>query len=240
MLHSAKEPITFVPDRRRSENLGEKNSLMEAHEKELRLISQELHDDLGQRLALLQMQISQLKHKYESSDIVNGLRTLGESVDEMDRDLHRICYRLYPIILDQLGLTVALEACCREFSKYSGIRTTFIKDENLPKHLAKDVSLCLYRLVQEALHNVSKHSGAKWATVTLRGSTSALEVEVKDSGNGFDPDAVQAERGLGLTSMEQRVLRVGGRYDIRSRPGLGTAVKAVLPDRLYNHGSGGH
>jgi signal transduction histidine kinase len=206
---------------------------MEAQEKELRLISQELHDDLGQRLALFQMQIAQLEQRCESFDIVNGLRTLRESVDEMDLDLHRICYRLYPAILDQLGLTVALEAFCREFSQYSGIRTTFISDENLPKHLARDVSLCLYRLVQEALHNVSKHSGAKWATVTLRGSMNALEVEVKDSGNGFDPDASRIKRGLGLASMEQRVLRIGGRYDIRSRPGLGTAVKAVLPDRHY-------
>jgi signal transduction histidine kinase len=233
MQHSAKEPITCVSDRRRGQNPSEGNALIEAQEKELRLISQELHDDLGQRLALLQMQISQLEHKCESGDIVKGLRILRESVDEMDRDLHRICYRLYPAILDQLGLTVALEAFCREFSKFSGIRTTFINNENLPKHLARDVSLCLYRLVQEALNNVSKHSGAKWATVTLRGSMSALEVEVKDSGNGFDPDALQGKRGLGLTSMEQRVLRIGGRYDIRSRPGLGTAVKAVLPDRLY-------
>jgi len=230
MQHSAKEPITYVSDRRRAQNQGEGSALMESQEKELRLISQELHDDLGQRLALLQMQISQLEHQCESGDIVTGLRTLRESVDEMDRDLHRICYRLYPVILDQLGLTVALEALCREFSKFSGIPTTFINDESLPKHLARDVSLCLYRLVQEALHNVSKHSGARWATVTLRGSTSALEVEVKDSGNGFDPDALQAERGLGLASMEQRVQRIGGRYDICSRPGLGTAVKAVLPD----------
>ena len=206
---------------------------MESQEKELRLISQELHDDLGQRLALLQMQISRLEHKCETGDILNGLRTLRESVDEMDRDLHRICYRLYPVILDQLGLTVALEAICREFSKFSGIRTTFINDENLPKHLARDASLCLYRLVQEALHNVSKHSGARRATVILRGSASALEVEVKDSGNGFDPDALQAKQGLGLASMEQRVRRIGGRYDIRSRPGLGTSVRAVLPDRHY-------
>jgi signal transduction histidine kinase len=203
---------------------------MEAQEKELRLISQELHDDLGQRVALLQIQIAQLEQRCESGDIVNGLRTLRESVDEMDRDLHRICYRLYPVILDQLGLTVALEALCREFSKCTGIRTTFM-NENLPRHLPRNVSLCLYRLVQEALHNISKHSGARRATVILRGSTSALEVLVEDSGSGFDPDALRAKRGLGLASMEQRVLRIGGRYDIRSCPGSGTAVKAVIPHR---------
>jgi len=233
MPYSTKEPVPYVSDQRLPHNRAEMSALMEAQETELRLISQELHDDLGQRLALLQMQITQLEHKCKSGDIIHGLRTLGESVDEMDRDLHRICYRLYPAILDQLGLSVALEALCREYSTFSGIRTTLISDEKLPKHLARDVSLCLYRLVQEALHNVSKHSGAMWATVTLRGSTGALEVEVKDSGNGFDPNALHAKRGLGLASMEQRVLRIGGRYDIRSRPGLGTAVKAVLPDPYY-------
>jgi signal transduction histidine kinase len=233
MQYSTKEPISYVSNQWRAHNRGEVSALMEVQETELRLISQELHDDLGQRLALLQMQIAQLEHKCKSGDIVQDLRTLGESVDEMDRDLHRICYRLYPVILDQLGLSVALEALCREYSTFSGIQTTLISDENVPKHMARDVSLCLYRLVQEALHNVSKHSGAMWATVTLRCSTGAIEVEVKDSGNGFDPDALQAKRGLGLASMEQRVLRIGGRYDIRSHPGLGTAVKAVLPDRHY-------
>ena len=228
MQHSAEEPINYVAYRRRAQNRGQEGAPLEAQEEELRLISQELHDDLGQRVAFLQIQIDQLEHRCESRDIVNGLRTLRESVGEMDRDIHRICYRLYPVILDQIGLTVALEALCREFSKYSGIRTTFI-NENPPKHVAKNVSLCLYRLVQEALHNVSKHSGARRATVTLRNSTSALEVVVEDSGSGFDPDALEGKRGLGLASMEQRVLRIGGRYDIRSRPGSGTAVQAVLP-----------
>jgi signal transduction histidine kinase len=158
---------------------------------------------------------------------------LRESVGEMDRDIHRICYRLYPVILDQLGLTVALEAFCREFSQCSGVRTTFT-NENLPKHLAKDVSLCIYRVVQEALHNVSKHSGAKRAIVTLRGSTTALEVIVEDAGSGFHLDALEAQRGLGLANMEQRVLRIGGRYAIRSSPGSGTVVKAILPRRPWS------
>jgi signal transduction histidine kinase len=148
----------------------------------------------------------------------------------MDRDIHSICHRLYPIALTQLGLTVALEAFCREFSRHSGIRTIFVK-EDVPKHVEKNMSLCVYRLVQEALHNASKHSGAKTATVTLRRSINALELVVEDSGIGFDPDALRTKPSLGLTSMEQRVLGIGGRYAIRSRPGFGTAVTAVLPCR---------
>jgi signal transduction histidine kinase len=230
MQHPAKEPINYVPDQRRAPNRDQASSLMEAQEEELRLISQELHDDLAQRLALFQIQIGQLEHRCESRDIVNGLKTLRESVDEMDRDIHRICYRLYPVILDQLGLTVALEAFCREFSRCCGVRTTFIH-ENVPNHLAKDVSLCLYRVVQEALHNVSKHSGARRAMVTLRGSATALEVVVEDSGSGFHPNALQSPWGLGLANMEQRVRRIGGQYAIRSSPGSGTMVQAILPRR---------
>jgi signal transduction histidine kinase len=228
--HPAKEPIKYVPYQRRAPNRRQVGSLMEAQEEELRLISQELHDDLGQRLTLFQIQIDQLERRCESRDIVNGLRTLRESVGEMDRDIHGICYRLYPVILDQLGLTVALEAFCREFSRCSGVQTTFIL-ENLPKNLAKDVSLCLYRIVQEALHNVSKHSGATRATVTLQGSTTTLEVVVEDSGRGFHPNPLEAQRGLGLANMEQRVLRLGGQYALRSSPGTGTVVKAILPRR---------
>jgi signal transduction histidine kinase len=230
MQHPAKEPINSAPHPPRSPHRGLVSTLMETHEEELRLISQELHDDLAQRLALFQIQIDQLEHRCESPDILNGLRTLRESVGEMDQDIHRICYRLYPVTLDQLGLTVALEAFCREFSRFSGVRTTFI-NENLPKHLAKDVSLCLYRVVQEALHNVSKHSGAKRAIVTLRGSATALEAIVEDPGSGFHPNALEAQRGLGLANMEHRVLRLGGRYAIRSSPGWGTVVKAILPRR---------
>jgi signal transduction histidine kinase len=230
MQHPAQERINYVSYHCRVPNRDQVGGLMEAQEEELRLISRELHDDLGQRLALFQIQIDQLEHRCESRDIVNGLRTLRESVSEMDRNIHSICYRLYPVILDQLGLTVALEALCREFSRCSGVRTTFI-NENLPKHLAKDVSLCFYRVVQEALHNVSKHSGARQAMVTVRGSTTALEVVVEDSGSGFHPNALQSPWGLGLTNMEQRVLRIGGRYAIRSSPGSGTVVQATLPRR---------
>ncbi len=228
MSHPVKEPIPCVPYPPYSPTQGHMGSLMETQEEELRLIAQELHDDLGQRLALFQIQIDRLEHRCESPAIVNGLRTLRESVEEMDRDIHRICHRLYPVVLDQLGLTVALESFCREFSTCSGVRTTFIH-ENLPRHLAKDVSLCLYRLVQEALHNVSKHSGARRATVILRGSINTIEVLVEDLGSGFHPNALEARRGLGLANMEQRVLSIGGRYILRSTPGAGTVVRAILP-----------
>jgi signal transduction histidine kinase len=230
LQNSARAPISDISYRRRAQDRDQEDTLTQVQEEERRQISQELHDDLGQRVALLQIQIDQLEHRCESPDIAKGLRTLRESVISMDHDIHSICHRLYPIALTQLGLTVALEAFCREFSRHSGIRTIFVK-ENLPKHMEKNASLCVYRLVQEALHNVSKHSGAESATVILRGSTAALELVVEDSGIGFNPEALRTKASLGLTSMEQRVLGIGGRYAIRSRPGFGTTVTAVLPCR---------
>ena len=201
--------------------------LIQVWEEERRRISRELHDDLGQRLALLEMQIDRLEQKCASQDIVMGWRTLRQSVGEMDRDLHRMCFELHPVVLDQLGLAAALKSFCREFSEYSGVQATFVS-ENVPRNLPGKVSLCLFRVVQEALHNVSTHAKAREATVTLRGTAGGLEVTIDDSGIGFDAAAALARGGLGLVSMKERVLGVGGRYSVESS-GMGTVVRAVVP-----------
>jgi signal transduction histidine kinase len=205
-------------------------TLMEMQEEERRRISQELHDDLGQRLALLEIQIDQLGRECGTPKIVKGLQRVRERIGEMDRDLHRICYRLHPVVLEKLGLSFALESLCREFSEKSGICTDFIQ-RGLPKRVAKQLSLCAYRLVQEALHNVAKHANALEAKVTVNATASGLEVAVEDSGCGFDRRVVRTHGGLGLVSIEERVRSAGGRCFIRSRPGAGTKVSALLPMR---------
>lgn len=219
-------PVPFsVGPLKRGSRIG---SLLEMQEAERRRISQELHDDLGQRLALLEIQIDRLEQQCIAPAISKGLKSLRERLGEMDQDVHRICYRLHPVILEKLGLIVALDSLCREFSQGSGIRVDFIH-HNLPKHLAKSLSLCAYRMVQEALHNVSKHAKAAEATVSLRFSTSSLEVTVEDSGRGFDALAARTTRGLGLVTIDERVRGAGGRFSIKSRPGRGTKVIAVIP-----------
>jgi len=201
-------------------------SVIEMQEQDRRRISQELHDDLGQRLALLEIQLAQLEEKCACSLTATGLRSLRQRVGEMDQDVHRICCQLYPVLLENLGLVIALKSLCREFSQL-GINTEFIH-ENCPANIPKTVSLCLYRIVQEALHNVSKHSKAKSAKVSLRGSSSRLEVVVEDSGIGFDRSASKATKGLGLTSIEERVRRAGGHSSISSTPGMGTKIRAAF------------
>jgi signal transduction histidine kinase len=203
-----------------------RGSVIEMQEQDRLRISQELHDDLGQRLAVLEMQLSQLADKCACPETAKGLRSVQERIGEMDQDVHRICCQLYPVILEKLGLVIALKSLCREFCQ-SGIRAEFVH-ENCPTNITKSVSLCLYRVVQEALHNVSKHSKAKSAQISLRGSSGRLEVIVEDSGIGFDPETIRPRSGLGLSSIEERVRRAGGRISIASAPGVGTKVKAVF------------
>jgi signal transduction histidine kinase len=201
-------------------------SVIEMQEQDRRRISQELHHDLGQRLALLEIQLAQLEEKCACSLTASGLRSLRQRVGEMDQDVHRICCQLYPVLLENLGLVIALKSLCREFSQL-GISAEFVH-ENCPANVPKTVSLCLYRVVQEALHNVSKHSKAKSARVSLRGSSTRLEVVIEDSGVGFDRSRSKTARGLGLTSIEERVKRAGGHSSISSTPGVGTKVRAAF------------
>jgi signal transduction histidine kinase len=199
-------------------------------EEERRRISQELHDDLGQRLALLEIKIHRLERNCLPADAAEGLRAIRELVGDLDRDIHRICYELYPVVLEKLGLIVALRCLCRDFSESSGVITRF-DHQRVPTNLPENVSLCLYRVIQEALHNVSKHARAKKAKVALRGMADGLEVVITDSGTGFDPGSTPARTGLGLITIEERVLSVGGRFSIRSSRGWGTEVRIFIHQR---------
>jgi signal transduction histidine kinase len=201
-------------------------SVIEMQEQERLRISQELHDHLGQRLALLEIKLSQLEDNCVCEQTAKGLSLVREQVGEIDRDVHRICWKLYPVLLEKLGLIVALQALCREFCQL-GIKTEFIHGR-CPTTVEKTTSLCLYRVVQEALHNVAKHARAKHAKVFLKGSAGRLEVSIEDSGVGFDRDHITNHSGLGLSSIEERVRRAGGRASICSTPGLGTIVRAVF------------
>jgi signal transduction histidine kinase len=215
-------PVSILPSKRCLAR-----DLIEVQEEERRRISQELHDDLGQRLALFEIQIHQLEHKCHSADIAKGLKSLRDRVGEMDRDIHRICYELYPVVLEKLGLIVALSSLCREFSEMTGISSVF-DHENVPKYMPDNASLCLYRLVQEALHNVFKHAKAKGVKVSLRGIAGGVAVKVVDSGSGFDPFSTHSKKSLGLITIDERVRSAGGHCSIHSSPGVGTELTAVL------------
>jgi signal transduction histidine kinase len=207
--------------------------LLLAQEAEQRRISREIHDDLGQKLALLEIQLERMKGTPRSeAGLVSELEALRGSVAGLAEDLHRICHCLHPVILDNLGLAVGIECLCEEYTRMSGIDVRFVCGDIPPP--PPGISLCLYRVVQESLHNVAKHARAKRATVTLCGSSAGIQVTIRDAGCGFDPalsrrDHARTNHGLGLISLSERVRLLGGRCEIRSKPGSGTRIVVFVP-----------
>ena len=201
--------------------------LVEAQETERRTISRELHDQVGQTLNALLVDAANLAKRIPAEDSISqryldNIRTFADSSVNSLRD---IALLLRPSMLDDLGLIPALEWQAREVSRRSGIKVK-VAAERVPDSLSDAVRTCVYRVVQETLQNVSRHSGARSATVTVRQTDGSLELTVEDDGRGFDPVRT---RGLGLLGMEERVKQLGGRLEIQSQRGKGTVLRVTLP-----------
>ena len=218
-----------VPETRNARESARKLSerLINAQEEERRRIARELHDDLNQRVALLSIEMDLLSQMPSVNETKLRLRLQRAAlhISELSSELHKLAYRLHPAKLDQLGLAAAAGSLCCELSQQSGITIRFVESQ-IPRDLHPDVALCIYRLIQEALQNIVRHSGALSAQVDLFIDGSDLRLIISDSGIGFDSDVAH---GLGLISMEERVRLVHGTLNIRSRPGLGTIVAATVP-----------
>ena len=203
-------------------------AVIQAQEDECRGLARELHDDLGQKLAVLEVEIESLERgvplNKEAASRLAGVRRRVAAISE---DVYRICHQLHPSILDDLGLVAAARSCCDEFRRWSGIRIRFAHS-GVPSELPAQVARCVYRVVQEALRNAGKHSGARQAFVNLRGTGSMLQLLIRDNGHGFEPEHVHAG-GLGLVSMSERVRLAGGEYSIESAPGRGTRIRVSIP-----------
>ena len=205
--------------------------LISAQESERRRIARDLHDDLSQKLALLGIEIGRLALSPPSSvaEVAALARELSERSDNLAGDVHRLSHDLHPAKLDLMGLVPSLDGLCREVSRHYGLRVEFrhrLTDRRVPPVLA----LCLFRIVQEALHNIVKHSGSASATVRLIPTRAGVRLRVADRGAGFDP-RVREGAGLGLVSMRERVHFAGGRLALRSAAGRGTRVVVNLPIR---------
>jgi signal transduction histidine kinase len=201
--------------------------LVEAQETERRTISRELHDQVGQTLNALLVDAANLAKRIPADDAV-GLRYLDNIrafADSSINSIRDIALLLRPSMLDDLGLIPALEWQAREVSRRSGIKVKVVAG-NVPDSLDDALRTCIYRVVQEALHNVSSHSGARTATVSVRQTDGSLALAVEDDGSGFDSGRI---RGLGLLGMEERVKQLGGHIEIQSQPGKGTALRVTLP-----------
>jgi signal transduction histidine kinase len=205
-------------------------SLIEAHEEERRRIARELHDDFNQRLAMLAFDLERASQMIADSPLEarERLRDLWNRAAELGDDLHSLSHRLHSSTLENLGLALGLSSLCHEFTELQGIQVDFAH-ENISREINPDVALCIFRIVQEALRNVKKHSGANRAEVRLRGEDDQLYLSVSDAGIGFDKQQRPNRAGIGIRSMEERLRLVGGRIDIVSRRNRGTTLKVYLP-----------
>ena len=198
--------------------------LISAHEDERRRLAGELHDDFSQRLARLAIDASQLEPHADP----NGAKTARTMRDELIRiseDVHDLSYRLHPSIVDDLGLTAALRAECSRTARGSNLQVD-VRVGDVPERIAPDIALCLFRVAQEALHNVVRHARATTVDVSLDCVDDALHFVARDDGQGF----VHVKRGsLGIASMRERVRLFGGRLSVDSVPGRGTSVSAWVP-----------
>jgi PAS domain S-box-containing protein len=204
--------------------------LIEAHEEERTWIARELHDDFNQRIALLKLNLDSLKQDLPASAGATrqGIEELCEVVSRLGSDVQALSHRLHSSKLEYLGLESAASGFCKELSQQQGVEITF-RSKDIPKKLPQEVSLCLFRVLQEALQNGVKHSGTRQFEVCLEGALNEVNLTVHDSGVGFDLEGALKGHGLGLTSMKERVKLVEGQFSIASQPNHGTTVRATIP-----------
>jgi PAS domain S-box-containing protein len=204
--------------------------LIEAQEKERTRIAMELHDDVGQRLSLLAVHLDRLKQNRPTSAAELGLQVeeVRKQIEDLASDVQALSHQLHSPKLDYLGLAAAAASFCRELSDRHGVEIDF-RSENIRQGLPREISLSLFRVLQEALQNAIKHSGSPQLQVSLKGGANEIELTVHDSGVGFEPGEAIKGRGLGLTSMQQRLKLVDGKLSIESKPERGTTIQARVP-----------
>ncbi|HEX5084704.1 MAG TPA: MASE1 domain-containing protein [Blastocatellia bacterium] len=206
--------------------------LIAAQEDERRYIARELHDDLNQQVAALAIGISRIKRQFPGIDsgVREQLARLREKTEQLSERIRQLSHELHSSVLQHVGLPAALNSYCAEFSERQGIAVALDIQDGLGA-LPSDVALCLYRVTQESLRNIARHSGARSAIVALTGVNDAIELRVADQGVGFDPGQAREFRGLGLVSMEERVKLLRGSFVLTTRPGAGTELRAQIPLR---------
>jgi PAS domain S-box-containing protein len=210
---------------------GVSGKLIEAQEQERRRIARELHDDIGQRLALLAIELAQLQQRSSvPSELPERVGKLQLLTSEIAADIQSLSHELHSSRLQYLGLAAALRGFCQEFSGQQKVEVDF-ETQDLPTSLSPDISLCFFRVLQEALHNAAKHSGVQHFEVRLWGTPDEIHLAIRDSGVGFDLESTKAGRGLGLISMQERLKLLHGILSVESQPQRGTTIHASVPHR---------
>jgi signal transduction histidine kinase len=204
--------------------------LIEAQEQERARIARELHDDFGQRLAMLTIEIEELQQSDFDlpAQVRNRFEELRKQTSGIAADIQILSHELHSAKLEYLGITAAIRGFCTEFGQHQNVDIDF-QTHDLPSPVPLDVSLCFLRVLQEALHNSAKHSGVRSCEVRLWGTSDAIHLTVRDDGAGFDLEAAKVGRGLGLISMEERLKLLAGTLSIETEARRGTTVHARVP-----------
>jgi PAS domain S-box-containing protein len=206
--------------------------IISVQEEELRRLSRELHDDLTQRLAAFAMNAALIEKQLSPSQsrTVEELKDLRNNLSELADDVHDLARRLHPSILDDLGLVQAVQTESAAFINKTEIDLS-LTIQGLADSFPPQVALCLYRVIQEGLQNIAKHSGAKAASITLQGLSNGLRLLIEDKGVGFDPEEERKKAGIGLSSMRERVRLLDGEISFASKPGQGTQIEVFIPTK---------
>jgi signal transduction histidine kinase len=204
--------------------------LIEAQEQERRHIARELHDDISQKLAVLSIELQQLALMLPESqpDLRQRVESLMNSTSEVTDDVHSLSHRLHSAKLEAVGLLPTMRGFCRELAEQRDVNINFTYS-GVPDSVSLPVSLCLFRVLQEALNNAVKHSGARDFEARLERVADDLQLTVRDRGVGFDPEVAMYKEGIGLISMKERASLVKGTLSIVSRPHSGTLITARCP-----------
>lgn len=204
--------------------------LVQAQEVERTRLAQELHDDIGQQVTMLQLHLEAAKQRAEASTAELG-QQIGSAIEiatTLARDVRSLSHRLRSTQLKHLGFEAAARDLCAELSERTTVDVQFFSESSVDD-LPEELSLCLYRVLQEALQNSVKHSRSRHIDVRLGNEAGRVELIVRDSGIGFEPTTVSHGRGLGLVGMKERVKAVGGELTIDARPAAGTTIRARVP-----------
>jgi PAS domain S-box-containing protein len=204
--------------------------LIEAQEAERARIARDLHDDIGQGLALLTVTLDQIKHVTadSSGEVRRCMDQLQRQISEITASVQALSHDLHPFKLQLLGVVAAMKSFCTDLSELHRVEIDF-SHRDIPRTIPQKLSLCLFRVLQEALHNAVRYSCVRRFAVHLRGSRNAVRLTVRDAGIGFDPETAAQGRGLGLTSMKERLKLAEGELSIQSEPKRGTTIVAVVP-----------
>jgi signal transduction histidine kinase len=214
----------------KQELANERARLIEAQEKERSRLARELHDDICQRLAMLSLKIEKVTKVSGRGQVSfrDQLETIWQECSDLTGDVQALSHELHPSILENLGLIPALKSLCREVFEQSDV-LVLLTEKNIPEILPREVSLSLFRVVQETVRNAVKYSGAKHVEVSVVGMPGEICLEVSDRGIGFELASAKNNGGLGLVSMAERIHLVNGTFRVDSQPDAGTRIHVNVP-----------